>query len=85
MKTITLKLHETQNAELERAAKTERLSKSELIRRSVNEYLQKRPSPRSSKKKPSLHDRLKKYIPKTGTGMKDLSTNPRHMEGFGAD
>jgi hypothetical protein len=70
---------------LEQAAKSERISKSELIRRSVNEYLQKRPRPRSPKKKPSLHDRLKKYIPKTGTGVKDLSSNPKYLEGFGAD
>ncbi|HEY3899038.1 MAG TPA: CopG family transcriptional regulator [Chthoniobacter sp.] len=85
MKTITLKLHETQDAELERAAKSEQVSKSELIRRSVAEYLQKKPTSRSAKKKPSLHDKLKKYIPRTGTGIKDLSSNPKYLEGFGAD
>lgn len=83
MKTITVKLHEAQDAQLERAAEAEQVSKSELIRRSLSEYLHRHAVPAALKKQPSLHDRLQRYIPKIGTGLRDLSTNPKYMEGYG--
>ncbi len=85
MKTVTVKLHESQDAELERTAHSQRVSKSELIRRSLAEYLHRNPAPQFRKRPPSLHDKLKKYIPKVGTGVPDLASNPKHLEGFGAD
>jgi hypothetical protein len=85
MRTITLKLQETQDAELTRAAAAEQVSKSELIRRSLAEYLHKHRVASAPRTTPSLHDRLKKYIPKTGSGVRDLSTNPKYMDGYGRD
>jgi hypothetical protein len=81
MATITLQLPDEQAAELAEAAKSAHLSLSEFVAQSLGVYLAKRPltSP------PTLHDQLKKYIPAVGTGIQDLSTNPKHLEGLGAD
>ena len=34
---------------------------------------------------PSLHDRMKQYCGIVDSGVSDLSTNPKYMEGFGSD
>ena len=34
---------------------------------------------------PTLHDRFRKYCGIVKSGVGDLSTNPKHMEGFGED
>jgi hypothetical protein len=85
MKTITVKVHEALDEKLARTASAEGISKGELLRRSVDFYFASNPAPAKSTKRPTLHDRLKKYIPKKGTGIRDLSTNPKYMKGFGAD
>jgi Ribbon-helix-helix protein, copG family len=85
MRTITLKIHEFQDEALEEAAKAERVSKSELVRRSLERYLAARLTEPTGKRRNSLHHRLKKYIPKAGTGIRDLASNPKHLDGFGAD
>ena len=33
----------------------------------------------------SLHDRMKQYCGIVDSGLGDLSTNPKYMEGFGSD
>lgn len=83
MKTITIKVHEFQNKVMEAAAQVEHITKSELIRRSVTYYLAAHPSSPNKEKPKSIHDRLKKFIPKAKTGVPDLASNPKHMEGFG--
>ncbi len=35
--------------------------------------------------KPTLHDRFRKYCGVVSSGVGDLSSNPKHMEGFGED
>jgi hypothetical protein len=35
------------------------------------------------RKRPSLFDRLKDLVGKGDSGITDLATNPKHMEGFG--
>lgn len=86
MKTLTVKVHEFQDDALADAARAERVSKSELVRRSLTHYLAAHPVKKSlAKKRLSAHDRLKKYIPKTGTGIRDLASNPKYMEGYGRD
>ena len=57
------------------AANAEGISKGELLRRSVAFYFASNPTLASSKKRPTLHDGLKKYIPKKGAGIRDLATN----------
>lgn len=85
MKTITVKVHEALDEKLVRTASAEGISKGELLRRSVDFYFASNPVPSKSKKRPTLHDRLKKYIPKKGSGVSDLATNPKYMEGYGRD
>ena len=85
MKTITVKVHEALDEKLARAASAEGISKGELLRRSVDFYFASNPAPANAKKGPTLHDRLKKYIPKKGAGIRDLATNPKYMEGYGRD
>ena len=36
-------------------------------------------------REPTLHDRFRKYCGVVKSGVRDLSTNPKHMEGFGED
>jgi hypothetical protein len=85
VKTITVKVHEALDEKLARAATASGISKGELLRRSVDLYFASNPAPARASKRPSLHDRLKKYIPKKGTGIRDLATNPKYMKGFGVD
>lgn len=35
--------------------------------------------------RPTLHDRFRKYCGVVKSGVGDLSSNPKHMEGFGED
>ena len=85
MKTITVKVYETLDEKLARTASAEGISKGELLRRSVDFYFASNPVPAKAKKRPTLHDRLKKYIPRKGSGVSDLATNPKYMEGYGRD
>jgi hypothetical protein len=85
VRTITIKVHSVQDEALECVAKAQRISKSELVRRSLEQYLANHQASSNDAKPSSLHDRLKNYIPKSGTGVKDLASNPKHLEGFGAE
>jgi metal-responsive CopG/Arc/MetJ family transcriptional regulator len=68
MQTISLKLPDDLLAELEREARTRRITKSVLIRESLQAALRERPGPRSA----SCYDLAR-----------DLAHNPKYMEGFG--
>jgi hypothetical protein len=85
VRTITIKVHSVQDEALQRLAKAQRISKSELVRRSLEHYLANHAASSRGIKPSSLHSRLKNYIPKSGTGVKDLASNPKHLDGFGAE
>jgi Ribbon-helix-helix protein, copG family len=76
MTTITCKISEKLNAHLEALARRRRVSKSAILRQA----LEKQVSGRSAA--PSAYD-LVKHLCGALRGPKDLSTNPRHMRGFG--
>ena len=79
MTTITCKIPEKLNAELEAIARRRRTSKSVILREALESKT--KASTRSSK--PTAHD-LVKHLCGTLRGLpKDLSTNPKYMEGFG--
>ncbi|MBI2993518.1 MAG: hypothetical protein HYY48_04995 [Gammaproteobacteria bacterium] len=40
---------------------------------------------RGSEQYPSLHDLMKDYLGVADSGVDDLASNPRHMDGFGRD
>ena len=79
MTTITCKMPERLAADLEALARRERRSKSSIIRQALAQRIRKT----RCKAAPRAFD-LVKSICGTLHGPRDLSTNPRHLEGLGA-
>jgi len=78
MQTLTLKIPDDLNMQLQYAVETLHTPKSELVRAAVADYLKRK----LKKKKPSMYDLVKDdYGYMEGPG--DLSYNPKYMEGFG--
>ena len=79
MHTISLKLPDDLLADLTRAAKARRVSKSALVRESVEAALRRRPRRSAA----SCYD-LARDLAGTIKGLpQDLASNPKYMEGFG--
>jgi hypothetical protein len=79
MTTITCKLPEKLAAELDAAARTERRSRSSLLREALEERLKTK-----RRRAPVTAFELVKHL--CGSlkgGPSDLATNPKHMKGFG--
>ncbi len=79
MTTITCKIPEHLDAELEALARRERVSKSKIVREAVEQRV-KRSAQRAA---PRAYDLLKPVIGSL-RGPADLSTNPRYLEDLGA-
>jgi hypothetical protein len=78
MQTISLKLPDDLLAELEREAKTRRITKSVLVRESLEAALRGRPQ-----RPASCYD-LARDLAGTVKGLpRDLAHHPKYMEGFG--
>ena len=80
MTTITCKIPEELNAKLELIAKKNRVSKSHVLR----EALERRALAEGRKTAPRAMDLVRHLQGSLSGGPGDLSTNPRHMKGFGA-
>jgi len=80
MKTITVRVPEELALRIERRAKRLGVSKSALVRESVEKIL---PSDDAMEDEPSAYDLMKDGFGCVNSGVGDLSTNPKHMEGFG--
>jgi ribbon-helix-helix CopG family protein len=78
MTTITCKISEKLNAHLEALARRSRTSKSAILREALENKA--RGSARSAA--PAAYD-LVKHLCGSLRGPKDLSTNRKHMTGFG--
>jgi predicted transcriptional regulator len=79
MQTISLKLPDDLLAELEREARTRRVTKSVLVRESLEAALRGRPRRAAA----SCYD-LARDLAGTVKGLpRDLAHNPKYMEGFG--
>lgn len=81
MKTITLKVPEEVDEQIRYQAEREGTSKSSIVREALAAYLgndQKQDRPKS------VYEGMKHLIG-TLDGPRDLSTNPKYMEGFGQD
>ena len=78
MTTITCKIPEKLNAELEAMARRRRLSKSAILR----EALESKTKASARSAKLTAYD-LVKHLCGRLRGPKDLSTNPKYMKGFG--
>ena len=79
MKTISLKLPLDLEQEIRHAADLQVIPLSEWIRGAMEERLKKEPR----KKRLTAADTFGKYLGIAGDGPHDLSTNPKHMKGFG--
>ena len=79
MQTISLKLPEDLLAQLESEAKVRRITKSSLVRESLEKALRK-PSESGTV---SCHDLARDLAGSLKGLPKDLATNPKYMQGFG--
>jgi metal-responsive CopG/Arc/MetJ family transcriptional regulator len=79
MTTITCKVPEKLAAQLDALARTERRSKSALVR----EALENRLKAQRRRGKVTAYDLVKHLCGSLKGGPSDLATNPKHMEGFG--
>ncbi len=75
MKTLSLKLPASLSVKLDRAAKQCGQSKSEVVRKALEQFL-KAERPMSARE-------LAGDLVGAGEGPEDLSTNPKYMRGFG--
>ena len=79
MRTISLKLPDDLLADLEREAKARRVSKSALVRESVESALRHR----SSRGAASCYDLARDLAGAVKGLPRDLASNPKYMKGFG--
>ena len=80
MKTLTVKLPIELAVRLEKRAKRLGRSKSALAREAIEQELKRDPV---VEEEPSMYDLIKEDLGCMDSGLGDLSTNPKHMEGFG--
>jgi predicted DNA-binding protein len=78
MQTISMRLPDDLIADLEKEAKARRVTKSSVVRESLEKTLRAK-----SDKPMSCYDLTKDLIFKRGRAPRDLATNPKYMEGFG--
>jgi hypothetical protein len=78
MQTISLKLSENLLAELEREARTRRITKSALVRESLEAALRRQPRRRAS-----CYDLARDLAGQVKGLPRDLAHNPKYMKGFG--
>lgn len=82
MKTISLKLPPGLHAQLDRAARQKKQSKSDLVRTALEQFLSRRERRPKSKRELSALE-LAGDLVGCIAGPGDLSTSKRHMEGYG--
>jgi hypothetical protein len=78
MITISCKISERLNGLLTAEARKQRVSKSEIVRRALETALK----PRRGKTAPCAIDLVKDLVGCI-KGPRDMSTNPKYLEGFG--
>jgi len=90
MTTISLKLPEHLLARLEKESRMRRTTKASLVRECLERQLPDERALAHLPKLPpgeSVYDHalpvLKRAWARRGRGLRDLATNPKHMEGFG--
>jgi predicted transcriptional regulator len=79
MTTLSLKVPDDLAARLDKAARANRVSRSALCRQALEERLKKVRAPRRS-----LFEQSKDLCGIGDSGIGDLSSNKKHLDGFGA-
>ncbi len=77
MPTITVTIPHAMAVKLEKVTAIKRVNKSKYVRDALGTALKKESI------EPSLYDLMKESIGCFDSGVTDLSTNPKYMEGFG--
>lgn len=80
MKTLTIKIPAALDTALAQASERQQLSKSELVRRALTAYMGQT---ESQARAPSALDIAGDLVGCFSGGPADLSSNPRHLDGFG--
>ena len=80
MKTLSLKIPERLDQRIAHEISQRRIPKSVLVREALDAFLSRGSV---AKQKPSVLDLTRDLAGKYGGGPKDLSTNPKYMDGFG--
>ena len=80
MVTLTIKISSTMEQELLKASDQAHLSKSELVRRALEAYIGQR---KTTAPFVSALDQAGDLVGCFSGGPSDLSSNPRHLDGFG--
>ena len=82
MSTLTIELPDDLAARLEAASAQTHVPPAQFVRAALEKALPVS-TPEVSTGGPSLHERMKDFIGCINSGVTDLATNPKHMEGFG--
>ena len=80
MNSLTIKIPAALDTALAQASERQQLSKSELVRRAVAAYIGQA---QGQSRAPSALDIAGDLVGCCGGGPADLSSNPRHLDGFG--
>jgi hypothetical protein len=80
MSTLTVKIPEALERNIALAARRERVTKSELVRRAMTKYVMQ--AGKKSELRSAL-DLAGGLIGSVRGGPSDLATNPKHMDGYG--
>ncbi len=80
MKILTVKISKDLEREITQTARRQRISKSELARRAMVQYIARREQPRKFRSAAELAGGLIGSIHGTP---RDLATNPRYLDGYG--
>ncbi len=80
MNTLTIKISEELQQQIEEASRRTHLTKSELVRRALTTYMARKDSDSHAA---SALERASDLVGCFKGGPKDLASNPKHMEGFG--
>ena len=80
MKTISLKIPNELLSRMDALAHANRTSRSALLREALETTLQAA----SGEAAPSLYERTADLCGKGRSGLGDLASNPKHLEGFGS-
>jgi Arc/MetJ-type ribon-helix-helix transcriptional regulator len=80
MTTISLKIPDELVSRMDAVARAKRTSRSALLREALEEKLKA-----TARKTPlSLYEQSADLCGKGKSGLKDLASNPKHLEGFGS-
>ena len=79
MKTLSLKIPEQLDLRISHEVARRKIAKSELVREALDYFF----TGKAKKKQPSALDLARDLAGKYRSGVRDLASNPKHMEGFG--